>query len=67
MCDGAGVLGSETGWKDAVIAYPNVDDEGEPKEDAGVPIGFSTFIKMKFDILGIYGGLWCISFSLVIH
>ena len=52
---GNDVLGSEKGWKDAVIAYPNVDADGEPVEGADGPIGRSTFIRMKFDLLGIYG------------
>lgn len=78
---GDDVLGSEKGWKDAVIAYPYVyppdtfvseegdicngcpdvcpdtcvDIAGEPVEDDNGPIGRSTFIRMKFDLLGIYG------------
>lgn len=80
---GAGVLGSETGYKDAVIAYPNVnppdtfvneegpdedcincpadcpdtcvDIAGEPITNATGPVGRSTFIRMKFDFLGVYG------------
>ena len=52
---GAGVLGSETGYKDAVIAYPNVDLEGDPNTNATGPVGRSTFIRMKFDFLGVYG------------
>ena len=54
--DGDGVLGYETGWKDAAIAYPYVDDDGEPwlnEEDE--PIGFNTTVRMKFDIQGVYG------------
>ena len=63
------VLGYETGWKDAVISYPNVDGDGEPKtyEGEGIvppdginktqPIGFTTTTRMTFDILGLYGKL----------
>ena len=54
--DGDGVYGYETGNKDAVVAFPNVDVNGIPNTDAeGNTIGRSTFIRMKFDILGIYG------------
>jgi len=53
--EGEGVLGYESGWKDSAIAYPYVDEEGEPVvDDEGAPIGFTTTIRMKFDILGIF-------------
>jgi len=53
--EGDGVLPYETGWKDAAIAYPNVNGEGEPVEDDNGPVGFTTTIRMKFDIPGVYG------------
>ena len=52
LCEaGAGVYGYETGWKDAVIATPN----------------FTTTIRMRFDILGIYGELiiLCVVYTLL--
>lgn len=49
-----GVLGYETGWKDAVIAYPYVDSLGDPvtENTTGVvlPVGFTTTIRMKVGI-----------------
>mmetsp|Transcript_27204 Transcript_27204/g.58285 ORF Transcript_27204/g.58285 Transcript_27204/m.58285 type:complete len:116 (-) Transcript_27204:1090-1437(-) len=58
--EGFGVLGYMTGWKDAVIAYPNVDDAGDPRVYVGtdIPIGSVTTVRMKFDIPGVYGQLF---------